>query len=280
MLFANSTAILTDAFPAHRRGMALGINQIAAIAGSFLGLVLGGVLSEISWRSVFWVSVPIGIVGTLWSYHSLHELTRAPHGEGRLARQRHVRRGPVAPARGHHLRHPALRRPLHRLDQPLGARRPVGGVAAAGPVLRRRDQGREPMFRLGLFRNRAFALGNLAGLLSSMGRGGLQFMLIIWLQGIWLPLHGYSFESTPLWAGIYLLPLTVGFVAVRAGLRLALRPVRRPALRRHGPADRRRDLHRPAAPPGRLRLRAVRDPDVPERRRLGHVRRRRTPRRS
>ena len=71
----------------------------------------------------------------------------------------------------------------------------------------------EPMFRLGLFRNRAFALGNLAGLLSSMGRGGLQFMLIIWLQGIWLPLHGYSFESTPLWAGIYLLPLTVGFVA-------------------------------------------------------------------
>ena len=68
------------------------------------------------------------------------------------------------------------------------------------------------MFHLGLFRIRAFAAGNLAGLLASIGRGGLQFMLIIWLQGIWLPLHGYNFASTPLWAGIYMLPLTLGFL--------------------------------------------------------------------
>ena len=73
MLFANSTAILTDAFPAHQRGMALGINQVSAIAGSFLGLILGGLLSEWHWRAVFWVSVPIGVVATIWGYRSLVE---------------------------------------------------------------------------------------------------------------------------------------------------------------------------------------------------------------
>src|ERR1700726_4846433 len=70
----------------------------------------------------------------------------------------------------------------------------------------------EPLFRLSLFRIRAFAAGNVANLMLSLGRGGMQFMLIIWLQGIWLPLHGYSFSQTPLWAGIYLVPLTTGFL--------------------------------------------------------------------
>ena len=213
MLFANSTAILTDAFPPDRRGTALGINQIAAIAGSFIGLVLGGVLSEISWRSVFWVSVPIGIVGTVWSHHSLH-------GVGR-------RRGATVDWLGNATFAVGLAAVLAAITygiQPYGGHSTgwtnpwvlgglIGGalLLAAFAVIETRVQ--EPMFRLGLFRNRAFALSNLAGLLSSMGRGGLQFMLIIWLQGIWLPLHGYSFESTPLWAGIYLLPLTAGFVA-------------------------------------------------------------------
>jgi MFS family permease len=213
MLFANSTAILTDAFPAHRRGTALGINQIAAIAGSFLGLVLGGVLSEISWRSVFWVSVPLGVIGTLWSYHSLHEL-----GQRRPAKMDWL--GNVTFAVGLS----ALLAGITYGIQPYGGRSTgwtnpwvlaglIGGVVLLVVFCVVEMRVPAPMFRLGLFRNRAFALGNLAGLLSSMGRGGLQFMLIIWLQGIWLPLHGYSFESTPLWAGIYLLPLTVGFVA-------------------------------------------------------------------
>jgi MFS family permease len=213
MLFANSTAILTDAFPPHRRGTALGINQIAAIAGSFVGLVLGGVLSEISWRSVFWVSVPLGVIGTLWSYHSLHEL-----GQRRPAKMDWL--GNVTFAVGLS----ALLAGITYGIQPYGGRSTgwtnpwvlaglVGGVALLVAFCVVEIRVPAPMFRLGLFRNRAFALGNLAGLLSSMGRGGLQFMLIIWLQGIWLPLHGYSFESTPLWAGIYLLPLTVGFVA-------------------------------------------------------------------
>jgi EmrB/QacA subfamily drug resistance transporter len=212
MLFANSTAILTDAFPAHRRGMALGINQIAAIAGSFVGLVLGGVLSEISWRSVFWVSVPIGIVGTLWSYKSLHELT--------------VRRSAKIDWLGNGTFAVGLSILLAGITygiQPYGGSSTgwtnpwvlaglIGGVVLLVLFCVVETKVDEPMFRLGLFRNRAFALGNLAGLLSSMGRGGLQFMLIIWLQGIWLPLHGYSFESTPLWAGIFMLPMTLGFL--------------------------------------------------------------------
>ena len=78
MLFANSTAILTDAFPSNQRGMALGINQVAAIAGSFLGLIIGGILAEWHWRAIFWVSVPVGIVGTIWSYRSLHEVGGQP----------------------------------------------------------------------------------------------------------------------------------------------------------------------------------------------------------
>jgi MFS family permease len=213
MLFANSTAILTDAFPPHRRGTALGINQIAAIAGSFVGLVLGGVLSEISWRSVFWVSVPIGILGTLWSYHSLHELTQR-----RTAKVDWLGNATFAVGLS------ALLAGITYGIQPYGGSSTgwtnpwvlaglVGGTALLVAFCAIETRVEDPMFRLGLFRNPAFALGNLAGLLSSMGRGGLQFMLIIWLQGIWLPLHGYSFESTPLWAGIYLLPLTVGFVS-------------------------------------------------------------------
>ena len=213
MLFANSTAILTDAFPPHHRGTALGINQIAAVAGSFLGLVVGGVLAEVSWRAVFWVSVPIGVFGTVWSYRSLHEL-----GERRPATVDWL--GNITFAVGLS----ALLAGITYGIQPYGTHvtgwtNPwvlaglIGGVALLAAFVLIETRVPDPMFRLALFRDRAFALGNLAGLLASMGRGGMQFMLIIWLQGIWLPLHGYSYASTPLWAGIYLLPLTVGFVA-------------------------------------------------------------------
>jgi MFS family permease len=131
MLTANSAAILTDAFPVDQRGLALGINQVAAIAGQFIGLVAGGVLATLDWRAVFWVNVPVGV--------------RAD-----------VSARPVS--------HPRARRRQRR-----------------GPDCR-------------------------------AARGGLQFMLIIWLQGIWLPLHGYDYTETPLWAGIYLLPMTAAFL--------------------------------------------------------------------
>jgi MFS family permease len=212
MLFANSTAILTDAFPANQRGMALGINQVAAIAGSFIGLVLGGLLAEWDWRSVFWVSVPVGVVGTFWSYRSLHEL--GTRRAGRIDWP-----GNISFALGLS----AVLAAITYGIQPYGGRSTgwsnpwvvaglVGGVAmliAFGIV---ETKVADPMFHVGLFRNATFAGANLAGLLASIGRGGLQFMLIIWLQGIWLPLHGYSFSETPLWAGIYMLPLTVGFL--------------------------------------------------------------------
>jgi MFS family permease len=212
MLMANSTAIITDAFPATQRGMALGINMVAALAGSFLGLVLGGVLADWDWRSVFWVNVPIGVLGTIWAYKSLHDLSaRRPgridwwgnvtFGVGLTALLAAISYG-IQPYGGHTM----------GWTNPLILAGLIGGVAVLVLFVVIESRTAEPMFPLALFRNHVFASGNAAGLLMSIARGGLQFMLIIWLQGIWLPLHGYDYAQTPLWAGIYLVPLTFGFL--------------------------------------------------------------------
>ena len=212
MLMANAAAILTDAFPARQRGMALGINQIAGISGQFVGLLLGGLLAAVDWRLVFWVNVPIGIFGTVWSYLSLREIATTRRakidwpgnitfalGAGTLLVA--ITYG-IQPYGGH----------------PTGWTNPwvlaglLGGAAlliAFGII---ETKIAEPMFQMNLFKIRAFAAGNAASLLGSIARGGLQFMLVIWLAGIWLPLHGYAFSVTPLWAGIYMLPLTAGFL--------------------------------------------------------------------
>src|SRR5579863_888680 len=179
MLMANSSAILTDAFPADQRGMALGLNQVAGIAGSFIGLVLGGLLGPVDWRLVFLVSVPFGIMGTIWSYLKLREL--------------------------------GVRKPA-KLDWWGNLTFAVGLIAVLIVFCVIETRVDEPMFRLSLFKIRPFTAGNMASLLSSLGRGGLMFILIIWLQGIYLPMHGYSFVDTPLWAGIAMLPLTIGFL--------------------------------------------------------------------
>jgi MFS family permease len=212
MLMANSAAILTDAFPARQRGMALGINQIAGISGQFVGLLLGGVLAAWDWRAVFWVNVPIGVFGTIWSYRKLRELAT-------VRRARVDWLGNVTFAVGAGLLLLAITFGIQPYGgHPTGWTNPrvLGGMIAGATLLAvfcvietRID---EPMFRMGLFRIRAFAAGNAASLMGSVARGGLQFMLIIWLQGIWLPLHGYDFAQTPLRAGIYLLPLTAGFL--------------------------------------------------------------------
>ena len=190
-----------------------GINSVAGVSGSFIGLVLGGVLAPIHWRLVFLVSVPVGLFGTVWAYLKLRGAQRAE------ARARSTGRGNLTFALGliadhgrHHLRHPALRRPPMGWTSPCVLALLGGGVGAPGRVRRDRERVAEPMFRLPLFRIRAFTAGTLSTSCSADGRGGLQFMLIIWLQGIWLPQHGYSFSQTPLWAGIYMLPLTVGFL--------------------------------------------------------------------
>lgn len=213
MLMANSAAILTDAFPAAQRGMALGVNIVAGIAGSFIGLVLGGLLAEWNWRAIFWVNVPIGVLGTLWAYRSLHDTgVRRPgridwwgnltFAAGLTALLAGITYG-IQPYGGH----------TQGWTNPWVLLGLFGGAATLALFAWIETRVKDPMFPLGLFRNRAFASGNIAGLLASIARGGLQFMLIIWLQGIWLPLHGYRYEETPLWAGIYLLPLTVGFLA-------------------------------------------------------------------
>src|SRR3954453_6484530 len=212
LLFANSSAILTDAFPANQRGLAMGVNSIAAIAGSFLGLVLGGVLAPVSWRLIFLVSVPVGVVATLWSYHSLRELSeRRParidwwgnltFALGLVGVMIGITYG-IQPYGGHDM----------GWTSPFVLSTLFGGIALLAVFCVVELHVEEPMFHLELFRIRAFAAGNLAALLAAMGRGGLQFILLIWLQGIWLPEHGYDFAQTPLWAGIYMLPLIAGFL--------------------------------------------------------------------
>ena len=212
MLMANATAILTDAFPAQRRGFAVGINAVAAIGGSFIGLLVGGVLSEIDWRLVFWVSVPFGVIGTIWAYLSLHDT-------GTRRSQKIDWPGNATFAAGLIL----LLVGIVYAIQPYGGHAEgwtnpfVLGCLVAGVLVLTgfciiESRVAQPMFALQLFGIKAFAFGNVATLMSSLSRGGLQFMLIIWLQGIWLPLHGYDYEQTPLWSAIYMVPLTIGFL--------------------------------------------------------------------
>jgi MFS family permease len=213
-LLANAAAIITDAFPSNQRGMALGINNIVAVSGMFVGLVLGGILAPIDWRLVFLISVPVGVAGTIWAYLKLEE-----RGESRRAPIDWL--GNITFALGLVLVMVAVTYGI----------RPYGGHATGWTsprvivlmtcatlsliaFVRIERRVAYPMFRLPLFRIRAFTFGTLSTFLSAVARGGLMFMLIIWLQGIWLPQHGYSFESTPLWAGIYMLPLTAGLMLV------------------------------------------------------------------
>ncbi len=212
MLFANSSAIITDAFPADQRGLGLGINNVAAIAGSFIGLVLGGLLAPIQWHMVFLVSVPFGIMGTIWAYLKLEDRgVRTPahidwwgnvtFAAGLILILVGITYG-LLPY-GHH---------TMGWTSPWVLAEIFTGLALLLSFCVIETRVANPMFRLTLFRIRAFSAGNVASFLASLSRGGLMFMLIIWLQGIWLPLHGYSFSRTPLWAGIYMVPLTVGFL--------------------------------------------------------------------
>ncbi|MDQ2728131.1 MAG: MFS transporter, partial [Actinomycetota bacterium] len=211
-LFANSSAILTDAFPTEQRGLALGINSVAAISGSFLGLLIGGVLAPINWRLVFLVCVPIGLFGTVWAYLKLQDSGQRVHAKIDWAGNITFAVALISILTG-----------IVYSIQPYGGHtmgwtNPGVIAALAGGVMTLimfgiiEGKATDPMFRLPLFKIRAFSAGNLANLLGALGRGGIMFILILWLQGIWLPEHGYSFVQTPLWAGIYMVPLTIGFL--------------------------------------------------------------------
>src|SRR6201993_3619362 len=211
-LLANSAAIITDAFPANKRGMALGINNIVGVSGMFIGLVLGGILAPINWRLVFLISVPVGLFGTVWAYLKLHEISTP-------RRARIDWGGNITFALGLVLIMVAITYGIRPYgDSAIGWGSPrvlillaLGVVSLIAFVMIERRV-RDPMFRLPLFKIRAFTFGTLSTFLSAVARGGLMFMLIIWLQGIWLPLHGYDFNQTPLYAGIYMLPLTIGML--------------------------------------------------------------------
>jgi len=212
-LIANSAAILTDAFPANQRGLALGLNNVVGISGQFIGLVVGGLLAPVDWRLIFLVSVPFGLLGTVWSHRKLREIGERNPAPIDWAGNLTFAVGLVLIMIG-----------ITYGIRPYGhsttgwASPFVDGCLAVGLALIAaftflESRIAHPMFKLPLFRIRAFTFGVLSSFLSAIARGGLMFMLIIWLQGIWLPQHGYSFARTPLWAGIYMLPLTIGFLA-------------------------------------------------------------------
>ena len=212
MMMANSAAIITDVFPADQRGMALGINGVSMLAGSFIGLIAGGVLAAVDWRLVFLINVPIGLIGITWAFLQLREV-----GERHRARIDWL--GNLTFAAGLAVLLTGITygiKPYGTSNMGWSSPFVIGAIIAGVALLVAfffiERYVAEPMFNLALFRIRAFAAGNLAVVLSSTASGGMQFMLIMWLQGIWLPLHGYSFEQTPLWAGIYMLPMTLGFL--------------------------------------------------------------------
>lgn len=214
LLMANSTALLTDAFPSHQRGTALGLNQVAALGGSFVGLLIGGFLSPWSWRAIFWVSAPFGVFGSIWSYLQLREI-----GERTEARIDWIGNllfaiglGAILLATSYGIQ-PGEGGGLTSWTQPWLLATLLGGVALLILFLFVEGRVREPMLDLSLFRIRQFSASNISLFLFTLARGGLQLVLVIWLQGIWLPLHGIHFDDAPLIAAIYMLPLTAGFMA-------------------------------------------------------------------
>lgn len=213
LTMANSSAILTDAFPVSERGKALGINMVALMSGQFIGLLLGGILAVFNWRYVFLVSVPFGILGTIWSTFKLKELSlRAPKTKLDIWGNLIFVAGITVLLLGVTYGLMPYGSDAMGWGNPLVIASMIIGfvLLALFPVVESKVE--NPMFRLDLFKIKMFTYANLAGFLNSLSRGGMMFMLILLLQGIWLPLHGYSYESTPFWAGVYMLPLTIGVI--------------------------------------------------------------------
>jgi len=212
-LFSNSSAILTDAFPENQRGLALGLNQVAAIGGSVIGLVVGGLLAATGhWRWVFLVNVPIGIIGTIWAYLALKEVSRKVKAKLDIWGNIYLGLGILGIMVGLTYGIMPYGGKAMGWTNPLVLSGLIGGVVCLIVFVWVEAHVQQPLFNLSLFKNRPFTFGNLSGLFASLARGGLSFMLIIWLQGIWLPIHGVSYTNTPLQAGLDTIPQMVGFL--------------------------------------------------------------------
>ncbi|MFI5417788.1 MAG: MFS transporter [Candidatus Lutacidiplasmatales archaeon] len=198
-LFSNAAAILTDAFPPNRRGRALGINQVAAISGSMIGLVLGGILTtELGWRSIFWVNIPVGTIGTIWAYVQLRDTHPREVGAridwlGNLTFGLGLTVLLLALTLGS----------LGGWGSPLILAGLLVGPALLVAFVQVERHARHPMFDPALFRIRTFVAGNAATGLSSLARGAFTFVMVFYFQGVLL--------DSPERAGILLLPLAAAF---------------------------------------------------------------------
>jgi MFS family permease len=201
LLVTNSTAIVADAFRKGQVGLGLGVNQIAGAAGFLVGPIIGGLLTEWSWRWVFLFNVPFAIFGALWGIWRLREPVR-------LASHQHIDwYGSAALTIG--LTGVLLALSLFAFPM-FGqtANMVILAVGVLSLVLFGLIEPRikEPIVQLRLFRDRLFALANLSGLLNGVARGAVLFLLIFFLQG--------PYGQNPLAAGLLLIPFGAAFMVV------------------------------------------------------------------
>ena len=213
-IMVNSTALLTDAFPVNERGKALGLNQSAFIIGSVLGLIGGGLLAGYNWHLVFIVNIPFALAGTFWSIFKLKELK-----ERKKVKIDYI--GNITLGIGLVLISLGFTYALEPYgDSQLGWENPwvissfIFGLISIIIFIYVEKNVENPLFNLSLFKIRPFTFGNFSLFFNSLARGAVSFLVTIWLQGIYLPLHGYSYTETPFWAGVYMLPMMVGMVSI------------------------------------------------------------------
>lgn len=214
LLMVNSAAILTDYFPKNELGKALGLNQVSGLVGGVAGLIIGGVLSVINWRYIFLLDFVVGIIGTLWSFKSLRDVQKPIKQPLDII-------GNILFALGITLLLISVTYgllPYH--NQQLGWGNPfvITGLIISfltiGMFVFVERKVKNPMFDLSLFKIRDFSVANFTNFIASMARQGILLMMLVLLQGIWLPLHGVPYSQTPFWAGLYLIPNMLGFAAL------------------------------------------------------------------
>ncbi|MDT7876917.1 MAG: MFS transporter [Sulfolobaceae archaeon] len=214
LLMVNSAAILTDYFPKNELGKALGLNQVSGLVGGVAGLIIGGVLSVINWRYIFLLDFVVGIIGTLWSFKSLRDVQKPIKQPLDII-------GNVLFALGITLLLISVTYGLLPYgNQQLGWGNPfvITGLTISflviGIFVFVERKVKNPMFDLSLFKVRDFSVANFTNFIASMARQGILLMMLVLLQGIWLPLHGVPYSQTPFWAGLYLIPNMLGFAAL------------------------------------------------------------------